>query len=197
MFENASYEYDGYEYSLDCHFLSTLCFHNLITLSDPILFLVKLQYSIGMSTCWPDNGVDSRSSLNGSSSFNRTSKDITWISARLTSIFFYFNLFWFSFFCQHTLGLSAVKFFLSCIINKTLLLQSVSCLHRWATFPPCFPYKQQTTPLHPPPLAVSITDLWWIQGHGKMLTKAWILDMIDSYLIEKLRIRSSMSHLYK
>ena len=30
-----------------------------------------------------------------------------------------------------------------------------------------------------------------------MLTKAWLFDMIDSYLIEKLRIRSSMSHLYK
>ena len=127
VFENDSYEYDGYEYSLDCHFLSTLCFHNLIRsnlISSGAAILDR------MSTCRPDKGVDSRSSLNGSSSFNRTSKDIPWISARLPSIFFYFNLFWFSFFCQHTLGLSAVKFFLSCIINKTLLLQSVSCLHR-------------------------------------------------------------------
>ena len=123
---------------------------------------MELQYSIGMSTCRPDKGVDSRSSLNGSSSFNRTSKDIPWISARLPSIFFYFNLFWFSFFCHHTLGLSAVKFFLSWIINKTLLLQSVSCLHRWAIFPPCFPYKQQHHPTPTPlPLVLLTVGYDW------------------------------------
>ena len=47
-------------------------------------------------------------------------------------------------------------------------------------------------PLPPKPPAVSITELF--QWDGKMFITAWLLDMIDSCLIEKLRMYSSVSH---
>ena len=67
--------------------------------------------------------------------------------------------------------------FLACIIHKTLLLQFVSCLHRWAVFSLCFSYKQHHYPT-PSPLLIT----------------AWLLDRIDSCSIEKLRIYSSVTH---
>ena len=60
--KNDGHDYDSLEYSLDCHFIYS-SFHNL-TRSN----LAELQYSMGMSTCWSDSSVDSRSSLTESSS---------------------------------------------------------------------------------------------------------------------------------
>ena len=88
---------------------------------------------------------------------NRTSRDIPCISARLPSILRTLGVrtsilicLAFPFLPLHIRS-QCSQVFLACIFHKTMLLQSVSCLHRWAIFSLYFSYKQH---------AVSITELW-------------------------------------